>query len=171
MITCNDAARAERIHTFLFVGERPSARALELGISWESGGLAARQLFDALEHSGWNPREQRYTNLYRSPVRGDLKDAADERRALARIRRARRAGILVVGMGKIVQRVLTEAGVEHLRLHHPAARGSLRLRSRYRRHLREVLGPHRSENLILQSGHIGDGGVRRSGEREVAAGR
>lgn len=132
--------------TFLFVGERPSRRSLELGVSWESGALAAAQLFDALEHSGWNPHEQRYMNLYRSPCRGDRGDMTDERRALARIRRARRAGLIVVGMGRIVQRALSEAGIEHLRLHHPAARGRIRLRSRYRRHLREVLSSHAPVN-------------------------
>ncbi len=85
-------------------------------------------------------------NLYCSPSRGDRKDPADERQALRRIRRAHRAGLLVVGMGRIVQRVLSKASVEHLRLHHPAARGRIRLRSRYGRHLREVLSSHTPVN-------------------------
>lgn len=124
---------------FFFVGERPSNRALEMNVTWRSGALAAATLFDALRTLGLDPHRQHYRNLYASPVRGATTDRADEWRAVKAIKRARKRGLIVVGMGRIVQRVLTREGVPHLQLKHPAARGRCRLRALYHAHVREVL--------------------------------
>ncbi|HEV8638552.1 MAG TPA: hypothetical protein VG370_30440 [Chloroflexota bacterium] len=53
-----------------------------------------------------------------------------------------RTGVVVVGMGCKVQAELDGAGVGHLRLVHPAARGLIRRRATYQAHVAAVLGPH-----------------------------
>src|ERR671933_230064 len=122
---------------FLFVGERPSMRAVRMGVTWSDGALAGATLFDALRNLSLDPSRQRYRNLYTSPVRGAATDREDEREAIAEIKRAQERGLTVVGMGRIVQRALTRAGIPHLQLRHPAARGRERLRARYQSHARD----------------------------------
>lgn len=124
---------------FLFVGERPSDRAVRMGVTWSDGALAGATLFDALRSLGIDPSQQRYRNLYTSPVRGATTDSDDEKEAVGEIRRELEQGLTVVGMGRIVQQVLTREGIPHLRLRHPAARGRERLRTRYHAHARAVL--------------------------------
>ena len=124
---------------FFFVGERPSNRALEMKVTWRNGALAATTLFDALRTLDIDPHQQRYRNLYASPVRGAATDHADERRSVEAVKCSRQRGLIVLGMGRIVQRVLTREGVRHLQLQHPAARGRCRLRALYRADVREVL--------------------------------
>ena len=124
---------------FLFVGERPSDRAVRMGVTWNDGALAGATLFDALRNLGLDPNQQSYRNLYTSPVRGAATDGEDEREAVREIKQARERGLTVVGMGRIVQRVLTREGIPHLQLRHPAARGRERLRARYHTHARDVL--------------------------------
>lgn len=124
---------------FLFVGERPSDRAARMGVTWSDGALAGATLFDALRSLEVDPSRQSYRNLYTSPVRGAATDGEDEREAVVEIKRAQKRGLTIVGMGRIVQRVLTREGIPHLRLRHPAARGRERLRARYHAHARAVL--------------------------------
>ena len=124
---------------FLFVGERPSDRAVRMGVTWSDGALAGATLFDALRNLGMDPSQQSYRNLYTSPVRGAVTDRVDEREAVCEIKRAQERGLTIVGMGRIVQRVLTREGIPHLQLRHPAARGRERLRTRYHIHARDVL--------------------------------
>jgi hypothetical protein len=124
---------------YLFVGEWPSDRAVRMGVTWSDGALAGATLFDALRHLGLDPSRQRYLNLYTSPARGAATDREDEREAVGEIRRSQERGLTVVGMGRIVQRVLTREVIPHLRLRHPAARGRERLRCRYHTHARDVL--------------------------------
>lgn len=124
---------------FFFIGERPSHRAVKMCVKWEDGALAAATLFDALRCLGLDPHRQAYRNLYTSPVRGAATDAADERRATTAVKRAAGRGVTIVGMGRIVQRVLTHERIPHLQLRHPAARGAGRLRSNYRRHVSQAL--------------------------------
>ena len=124
---------------FFFIGERPSNRAFEMDVTWRDGALVAATLFDALRNINLDPCRQHYKNLYTSPVRGAATDAADERRAVKAARRAVRRGLMIVGMGRIVHRVLTREGILHLQLRHPAARGLGRRRDLFRTHTREVL--------------------------------
>jgi hypothetical protein len=114
---------------YLFVGVRRSQRAIDLGLRWEDGGLAAAVLFDALRASIFDPEEQEFINLWEDE--GTL--------LISSIRRIRRSSLPVVGMGRRVQRKLTELGVFHKQMVHPAARGAIRKRSNYRIHVHEVL--------------------------------
>jgi hypothetical protein len=110
-----------------------------MGVAWSDGALAGATLFDALRNLGVDPSQQSYRNLYTSPVRGAATDREDEREAVGEIKRAQERGLTIVGMGLIVQRVLTREGIPHLQLRHPAARGRERLRARYHTHARNVL--------------------------------
>ncbi len=111
---------------FLFVGEERSQKAIDMGVRWKDGRLAAAQLFDALEACGIDPAAQRFLNLFE----GEL----DEN-----LRRIRRAKKRVVAMGRRVQEVLDFHGIKHLEIVHPAARGKIRRKDRYAAHLRETL--------------------------------
>ncbi len=129
---------------FLFVGERPSHRAVALRVTWLNGALAAATLFRALRTLGFDPHEQRYCNLYTSPTRGAGTDASDERKALRAVRGAAECGWIVIGMGRIVQRVLARERVPHLQLRHPAARGKERRHDLFHAHVQEVFIRYRS---------------------------
>ena len=122
---------------YVFVGERPSARALATGATWQNGRLAACTLHAALRDLGLDPAEQRYLNLFPDDPARREPDAARLRRLRGWLARTRP---VVVGMGRLVQRELTRAGIAHLALTHPAARGAVRARARYRAHVAEVLG-------------------------------
>lgn len=110
---------------FLFVGERPSSKALARGWTWRHGRLAAKTLFDALRSAGLDPQAQRYTNVFVA--------AADVVCPLAvrRIRGASRAGLVVVAMGEKAAAVLARREIPHLVIPHPAARGAVRAKAFY----------------------------------------
>jgi hypothetical protein len=117
---------------FLFVGEKPSRRAIEINASWMSGQLAAKTLHEALRACGIDPARQRYLNLF-----GDDPDAPAVERP-DRIRQVRAMavkGLLVVALGQRVSDALSRHNIAHIHLIHPAARGSVRKRERYQQHV------------------------------------
>jgi hypothetical protein len=120
----------------LFVGERPSGRALALGATWRGGGLSASTLHDALRAAGIDPAAQRYTNVLRCA------DGRVSHWALWRIARARREGQQVVALGRKVLAVLTRAGIACIPLRHPGCRGAARRRDAYRLHVAVTLGAY-----------------------------
>ena len=115
---------------YLFVGEKRSQKAIDMGVTWVDGRLAAKQLFDALRAVGIDPDAQRYDNLFEE-------DPPD--RARRRVRRAAEAGWVVVGLGQKVCAHLREYGIRHVPLTHPAARGTIRRKDRYAAHVRAAL--------------------------------
>jgi hypothetical protein len=123
---------------FVFVGERPSPTAIRRGWTWKHGRLAAKTLHDALASIGIDPMRQKYINLFGDECERDAEGDEINHR-LSRIRRMMGRGYTVVGMGKRVCRHLREAGIKHLALRHPAARGRLRRRDLYVAHAREKL--------------------------------
>ncbi len=110
---------------YLFVGEKPSKTAYERGWTWKSGRLAAKQLFDALQNMGINPHEQAYTNLW---------DYEDNELILNIPHNT-----IVVGMGNIVQHELHKRNISHIGIIHPAARGKIRAKDKYAKHVKLVL--------------------------------
>ena len=80
-----------------------------MGVRRENGSLAAKPLFEALRLISKN------------------------------IRRYQERGYLVIGMGRIAQEGLEGAGIRHTPMTHPAARGTIRRKDRYRRHVRRVV--------------------------------
>lgn len=123
---------------FLFVGQRPSKRAEQIGATWQNGKLAACTLWKALEALGMDPRAQTYLNIWQRAEPSD-QDAEDEAQALVAIDLFATAGVAIVGMGAIVCDWLTKHGVAFTKMTHPAARGAIRRQERYHRHVAEVL--------------------------------
>jgi hypothetical protein len=115
------------MESLLFVGERRSQTAVRMGVRWQDGRLAAKQLFDALRAAGIDPKRCEFVNWW-------------ERGAHRRVSEHIRRGGLVVAMGRQVQRALEKKGVTYLGIVHPAARGSIRKKERYSEHIRDVLG-------------------------------
>lgn len=125
---------------FIFVGERPSPRAIKLGITWQSAGLSGRTLFEALLAAGIVPQEQYYLNLYQSPFKDIKLDLLDEQLCITRIRQlTQQKGLVVIGMGRIVQVRLEKYNIVHHKLIHPAARGAIRRKECYQAHVKENL--------------------------------
>jgi uracil-DNA glycosylase len=123
---------------YLFVGERPSRTAHERGYTWQSGNAAGRTLRDALAACGVKPESQEYINLWTGPEphAGDERDC---QKAIREIRRTVRSGYVVVALGQKVARELSRARVCHRQAVHPAARGRIRGKAVYQRHIAEVL--------------------------------
>lgn len=127
----------------LFVGERPSARALSLGVSWKDGALCAKQLFHALRSLGLEPTKMMFDNVF-EPV-GSGPEIISYK-AIRRIR-AKAKQRKVVAMGKKVEKVLTRYCIPFIMITHPAARGKIRKRELYAKHVKERL----YENLVITS--------------------
>lgn len=119
---------------FVFVGERRSRRAIEMGVRWEHGRLCARTLHEALRAMGLDPTRQTYLNAYT-----DGEPAAIDAAAIARVRSLAAAGAQIVALGRAAHRALEQAAVPHRRLTHPAARGAIRARAAYHAHVAAVL--------------------------------
>jgi hypothetical protein len=120
---------------FVFVGERRSGRAIQMGVRWEHGRLCPRTLHAALRAIGLDPEEQRYVNLY-----SDAEPPALDAAVVARLRALAAEGVEIIALGRIVHCALERAGVAHRRLIHPAARGAIRARAAYQAHVASVLG-------------------------------
>ena len=131
----------------IFIGECRSLTAIRRGWSWEDGRLAAKPLFEALIAMGLDPAAQEYANLFEDPplVR------RHKRKWTTRVNEGIVSGLLVletakpeerpviVALGQRVSRELAERGIEHIALVHPAARGRIRKRERYAKHVAERL--------------------------------
>jgi hypothetical protein len=115
---------------FIFVGECPSDTAKRKRWTWYDGRLAAKQLFDALVACGVKPHQQQFVNLFTGPA------CRVNRRVVSFIRIAK---CPVVAMGGKVQRALADLGILFRAMVHPAARGRIRRKDRYTRHVRTVL--------------------------------
>lgn len=113
----------ERSDKYLFVGEERSDKAKEMGVTWEDGALAAKQLFDALDYSGVDMADCEFTNLFEKGGRAKV----------------RNWGGRVVGMGNKVQGELDNMSIPYIPLVHPAARGSIRKKETYCKHVKERL--------------------------------
>lgn len=116
----------------VFVGEKRSKRAIEMGVTWDDGALASRSLHDALDYWINDNEKLLFVNLWRD--HGVLNHETIRTLRLSVERRR-----TVVGMGRKVQKKLRELGIRHKELIHPAARGAIRKRANYRMHVLEVL--------------------------------
>jgi hypothetical protein len=117
--------------TYLFVGEERSPTAVRMGVTWKDGRLAAIPLFEGLRACRLEPKAQEFCNLFY----GKKCDRVNKK-VLHAIKSSPHP---IVALGNRVQRVLTEKGVQHIQLVHPAARGRIRKRERYIAHVVERL--------------------------------
>jgi hypothetical protein len=93
---------------------------------WQDGRLAAKQLFDALEACGINPKRCIFGNWFERNGRR------------AAIQHAKHGGT-ILAMGRRVSSELTRLDIPHIYLVHPAARGTIRKKERYVAHVKQTL--------------------------------
>ena len=107
---------------FLFVGEERSNRAIEMGVTWKDRRLAAAHLSKATDALGIEWNSITFKNVYEDDIE-DIKSFDG----------------IIVGMGRKVERELKKHQISHLYIHHPAARGKIRIIENYVAHVREQL--------------------------------
>lgn len=108
----------------LFIGEQRSRKAVQMGVHWKDGRLAAKQLFDALKACGLDPAEFEYVNVWE--------------KLGANIRKIQNHQGVRVALGQKVSNFLKAAKLEHIALVHPAARGLVRRKHVYCQHVRDT---------------------------------
>lgn len=116
----------------LFVGEKRSQLAIKMGVTWEDGRLAAKQLFDALEACDIDPQKQKFCNWFEDGGKEIVRSHSGT----------------VVAMGLKVKKALEKEGIPHLFIYHPAARGKIRKKELYESHVRENLCLTRNCNHV-----------------------
>jgi hypothetical protein len=124
----------EKKEEYLFVGERRSPTAQKNGWTWDNCAngkprLCSIQLFEALEMCGIIPKLQEFVNVWQD-------DGSYTPNIFSMLAETDRA---IVAMGRTVQAELKKRGIPHLFIYHPAARGWIRGKGRYAKHVRETL--------------------------------
>jgi len=114
--------KQKMMNKFLFVGEERSNRAIEMGVTWKDRRLAAAHLSKAVEALGILWDECTFKNVFEDDIE-DIKSFDG----------------IIVGMGRKVERELKKHQISHLYIHHPAARGKIRIIENYKAHVREQL--------------------------------
>jgi hypothetical protein len=121
----------------LFVGEKPSPRAVQMGVDWTSGRLSAKNLHEALIGAGIDPKTCSFINVYGDdPTAPEVPDPSN----MLKIMEYRDRGGTVIALGNKVSRTLSIYEIAHKKLTHPAARGTIRKTENYMAHVKEVLG-------------------------------
>ena len=110
------------MNNILFVGEERSPTAIEKGWTWKDRRLAAAHLSKATDALGIDWNSLTFKNVFED----DIEDI-------------RSFNGIIVAMGRKVERELKKHRIEHLYIHHPAARGKIRIIENYKAHVREKL--------------------------------
>lgn len=123
---------------FVFVGESRSATAIRAGWTWKDGRLAAKPLFEALLAMGIDPQLQEFVNLWYDKPRRPGSTWKPQLNA-GIICGLRATPWIKIALGKRVSEQLTKLGIDHVAIVHPAARGRIRKRHRYIKHVADKL--------------------------------
>lgn len=107
---------------YLFVGEKRSPTAIRMGVTWKDKRLAASHLSKALDYIGIDWEDCRFKNVF--------EDDIEEIR--------QHVGI-IVAMGRKVEKILKNHGIEHEFIYHPATRGEVRNIEKYKKHVKEQI--------------------------------
>lgn len=107
---------------FLFVGEERSPTAIEKGWTWKDRRLAAAHLSKATDALGIPWDSLTFLNVF--------EDDIEHIRSFKGI---------IVAMGRKVERELKKHQIPHEYIHHPAARGKIRIIENYKSHVKEQL--------------------------------
>ena len=108
---------------YLFVGEKRSPRAIEMGVTWKDKRLAAAHLSKAIEALGIDWDDLKFLNVYENDI-SNIKSFDGP----------------VIAMGRKVEKELKKYKIPHHYIHHPAARGKIRKIDNYKKHVREQIG-------------------------------
>lgn len=113
---------------FLFIGERRSDLAVRMGVTWEDGRLAAKQLFDGLTANGIDPKKHcEFINYFEwTDMPQRLNWWINRKYEL-------------VAMGRKVEAELLKHAIKHIAIVHPASRGTIRKKANYIAHIKEKL--------------------------------
>ncbi len=87
---------------------------------------------------GVDPSTCVFRNLWLEPGTGSTREIANCE-VLTEIESYEVQGWTIVALGRRVQKQLDYSGIHHLRMVHPAARGSIRARDAYHAHVADVL--------------------------------
>ena len=117
---------------YLFVGEKRSPLARKMNVTWEDGRLGAKHLFAALDHIGLEVSNCHFKNVYREILSENIVNKTA-------VREIKRFDGVVVAMGRKVERVLKNEGIEHEFIYHPATRGEVRNINKYCKHVESQL--------------------------------
>ena len=109
----------------LFVGEERSPRAIEMGVTWKDRRLAAAHLSKATDALGIDWDSLTFLNVFED----DIEDI-------------RNFDGMIVAMGRKVERELKKHRIPHEYIHHPAARGKIRIIENYKAHVKEQLAEY-----------------------------
>ena len=107
---------------FLFVGEERSPTAIERGWTWKDRRLAAAHLSKATDALGIPWDECMFLNVFEDDIK-----------------HIRAFDGIIVAMGRKVERELKKHQIPHEYIHHPAARGKIRIIENYKAHVKEQL--------------------------------
>ena len=107
----------------LFVGEERSPTAIEKGWTWKDRRLAAAHLSKATDALGIDWDSLCFLNVFEDDIE-DIKSFDG----------------IVVAMGRKVERELKKHLIPHEYIHHPAARGKIRIIKNYVAHVQEQIG-------------------------------
>ena len=122
----------------LFIGERPSLTAYKNGYGpGPRGDSLHARCSAALRKAGIDPETVQFKNLFGDNPWADMSKAPWWR--VRMIRKAAAGGKSIVAMGQKVARELKRHDIRHIELTHPAARGVIRGRARYVKHVKERL--------------------------------
>ena len=108
---------------YLFVGEERSPTAIKMGVTWRDKRLAAAHLSKAVEALDVEWNDCAFLNVYED----DIEDIRSFRGP-------------VIAMGRKVEKELKNRQIEHFYIHHPAARGKIRIIENYKAHVKEQIG-------------------------------
>ena len=106
----------------LFVGEERSPTAIKMNVTWRDKRLCAGHLSKATDALGLDWETLTFKNVYED----DIEDI-------------RLFDGIIVAMGRKVEKELKKHGIPHEYIHHPAARGKIRIIENYKEHVREQL--------------------------------
>ena len=106
----------------LFVGEERSPRAIQMGVTWKDRRLAAAHLSKATDALGLDWNSLSFLNVYEDDIE-DIKSFDG----------------IIVAMGRKVEKELKKHVIPHEYIHHPAARGKIRIIENYKAHVKEQL--------------------------------
>lgn len=107
---------------FLFVGEERSPTAIRMGVTWKDKRLCAGHLSKATDALGIDWDNLNFKNVFEDDIQ-DIKSFNG----------------IVVAMGRKVEKELKKYKIKHEYIHHPAARGKIRIVENYKAHVREQL--------------------------------
>jgi len=126
------------MNKLLFIGQERSSLAQERGVYWEDEAQCANQLFRALRKNKINPLECKFINLFTDESDGKpFSQKVLNKKGLNKINKWQ--GV-IIGMGALVQKKLNQLNINHYGIIHPSARGKIRLKENYIKHISEKLG-------------------------------